>query len=120
MFPFSSQHLLHYILFEGFERTVSFSGRAPDGGCGKRRTYHHPRDCTGGRTRPRHGGLERHCYGMFPALVCDCVAGVGCEPADGKASDCRMTRRVLHSFAFFANEFTWACGPPMGMKIGSG
>src|SRR5271157_6383456 len=92
------------------------SGRAPDGGCGKRRTYHHPRDCTGGRTRPRHGGLERHCYGMFPALVCDCVAGVGCEPADGKASDCRMTRRVLHSFAFFANEFTWACGPPMGMK----
>jgi hypothetical protein len=35
--------------------------------------------------------LERHCDRGFPAVVRDCVAGVGCEPARSKGSDCGMT-----------------------------
>src|ERR1700693_944516 len=57
------------------------------------RTRHklHPRDCTDGRARHCQRGLERHCDRVFPAVVRDCVAGVGCEPAHSKGSDYGMT-----------------------------
>jgi uncharacterized membrane protein len=51
----------------------------------------HPRDCTDGRARHCQRGLERHCDRVFPAVVRDCVAGVGSEPAHSKGSDCGMT-----------------------------
>jgi uncharacterized membrane protein len=51
----------------------------------------HPRDCTDGRARHCQRGLERHCDRVFPAVVRDCVADVGCEPARSKGSDYGMT-----------------------------